>query len=145
MKTGPRQSSFIAGLPLLLAACAGLAADKPAQAPVPAVLEAMQDEIGRSMAALSKSDPPAYFISYTIADRQFSEVSGSNGALLSTSENRARWLEVQSHVGSYQLDNTHKLGDRPPSWTSPGSTSTIDDDISVLRREIWRRWRQIRV
>jgi predicted Zn-dependent protease len=90
------------------------------------------------MAALSKSDPPVYFISYTIADRQFSEVSGSNGALLSSSDNHARWLEVQSRVGTYQLDDTHKLGDRPPSWTSPGSTSTIDDDVPVLRREIWR-------
>src|SRR4029077_12241425 len=138
MKTRPRHRSVIAGLPLLLGACAGLAADKPAQAPPPAVLEAMQGEMGRSMTALSKSDPPVYFISYTIADRQFSEVSGSNGALLSSSENRARWLEVQSHVGGYQLDNTHKLGDRPPSWTSPGSTSTIDDDVPVLRREIWR-------
>jgi TldD protein len=138
MKTGPRPRSFFAGLPILLAACAGLAADRPVQAPMPAVLEAMQDEIGRSMAALSKSDPPVYFISYTIAERQFFEVSGSNGALLSSSDNRARWLEVQSRVGSYQLDDTHKLGDRPPSWTSPGSTSTIDDDVPVLRREIWR-------
>ena len=70
---------------------------------------------------MSKADPPAYFISYTVADREYSEVSGSNGALLSSTDNRARWLEVQTRVGSYQLDNTHKLGDRPPSWTSPGT------------------------
>ena len=29
-------------------------------------------------------------------DRQLAEVSGSNGALLSSAEDRARWLEVQS-------------------------------------------------
>ncbi|MGH7837890.1 MAG: peptidase U62, partial [Candidatus Binataceae bacterium] len=98
----------------------------------------MQDEMTRSMTALSPSDPPAYFISYTVADRQYTEVSGSNGALLSSTETRGRWLEVQTRVGSYQLDNTHKVGDRPPSWTSPGTNATVDDDIPVLRREIWR-------
>ena len=98
----------------------------------------MQAELDRSMQALSQGDPAAYFISYTVADRQYVEVSGSNGALLSSAEDRGRWLEVQTRVGSYQLDNTHPLGDHPPSWTSPGATATLDDDIPVLRREIWR-------
>jgi TldD protein len=106
--------------------------------PAPPVLTAMQDELDRSMAALSKTDPPAYFISYTVSDRQYAEVSGSNGALLSSSIDRARWLEVQSRVGTAQLDDTHKLPDRQPSWTSPGTSVIVDDDIPVLRREIWR-------
>ena len=98
----------------------------------------MQDELSRSMEAMSRRRSPAYFISYTVSDRQYADVSGSNGALLSSTEDRARWLEVQTRVGTYQLDDTHKLGDRPPSWTSPGTTVPIDDDIPVLRREIWR-------
>jgi predicted Zn-dependent protease len=98
----------------------------------------MQEELDRSMAGISKAEPADYFISYTVADRQYAEVSGSNGALLSSGENRARWLEVQTRVGTYQLDDTHKLGDRPPSWTSPGTTVALDSDIPVLRREIWR-------
>jgi predicted Zn-dependent protease len=98
----------------------------------------MQEELDRSFATLSKADPPVYFISYTVADRQDSEVSGSNGALLSSTEDRARWLEVQTRTGSYQLDDTHSLGDRPPSATSPGTTASLDDFIPVLRNEIWR-------
>ena len=98
----------------------------------------MQAELDRSIGTLSKADPPAYFISYTVSERHYAEVSGSNGALLSSSDDRARWLEVQSRVGTYQLDDTHKLGDRPPSWTSPGTTAALDDDIAILRREIWR-------
>ena len=90
------------------------------------------------MAALSTADPAAYFISYIVSDRQYVTVSGSNGALLSSDEDRGRWLEVQSRVGTYQLDDTHKLGDRAPSWTSPGTTVALDDDIPALRREIWR-------
>jgi TldD protein len=138
MKTTHRPRVLFTGITILAAAFATLAAAKPTQAPTPAVLTAMQDELDRSMAAMSKGDPPDYFISYTVADRQYSEVSGSNGALLTSGETRARWLEVQTRVGTYQLDDTHKLADRQPSWTSPGGSVTVDDDIPVLRREIWR-------
>ena len=146
MKLKQRTSSFIVVAFILAGACASLAATHPAgnpasaapAAPVPAVLTAMQDELGRSMDAMSKADPAVYFISYTVADRQEAYVSGSNGALMTSTDNRARWLEVQTRVGSYQLDNTHKVGDRPPSWTSPGTSAAVDDDIPVLRREIWR-------
>jgi TldD protein len=138
MNRQPRYKSVATGLALLAAAWTCLAANRPPEPATPAVLTAMQDELDRSMAVLSKADPAAYFISYTVADRQYIQVSGSNGALLSSTQNRARWLEVQTRVGSYQLDNTHKLPDRPPSWTSPGNTVALDDDIPVLRREIWR-------
>jgi TldD protein len=138
MKRTHRKISFAAGLLTLVSACTALAGDRSAPAQAPAVLAAMQEEVDRSMAGLSKADPPVYFISYTVADREFSTVSGSNGALLSSTDDHARWLEVQTRVGSYQLDNTHRLGDRPASWTSPGTTVALDDDVSVLRREIWR-------
>jgi TldD protein len=138
MKTTHRPRVLVTGITILAAAFATLAAAKPTQAPMPAVLTAMQDELDRSMAAMSKGDPADYFISYTVADRQYSEVSGSNGALLTSGETRARWLEVQTRVGTYQLDDTHKLADRQPSWTSPGTSATVDDAIPVLRREIWR-------
>jgi len=138
MKRDLRLRAFLTGLALLAGAWVCVAADRPADAPTPAVLTAMQGELSRSMEAMSATDPPAYFISYTVSDRQYTNVSGSNGALLSSTADRARWLEVQSRVGTYQLDDTHKLGDRPPSWTSPGTNVPIDDDIPVLRREIWR-------
>lgn len=133
-----RNLTFLAGIVLFAAASAPLAADHlPQQSVTPDILTAMGQELDRSMAAYSQADPPAYFISYTISDRQYAYVSGSNGALLSSTDDRARWLEVQSRVGTVELDDTHKLGDRPPSWTSPGSATVLDDDIPVLRREIW--------
>ena len=138
MKPTHRARVFVTGITVLLSACASLAAAGTAEAPTPAVLTAMQDELDRSMAAMSKGDPPAYFISYTVADRDYVEVSGSNGALLTSTDTSARWLEVQTRVGDYKLDDTHKLPERQPSWTSPGTTVTLDQDIPVLRREIWR-------
>ena len=71
-----------------------LAMPPDAQAKRSPLLAALQAELERSMKALSAQDPPAYYIGYTITDTQRAEVSGSNGALLSSSEARNRWLEV---------------------------------------------------
>ncbi|MFZ0211210.1 MAG: metallopeptidase TldD-related protein [Candidatus Acidiferrales bacterium] len=109
--------------------------DSPADS---AILQAMQQELQRTLAVYGKADPPAYFVSYTITDQDTDTVSGSNGALLTSDETRDRWLEVQTRVGSYDLDNTHKIEGREPAWTSPGTQATVDDDVPVLRREIWR-------
>jgi len=99
----------------------------------------MQDELTRSMSPLSQADPPVYFMSYTVTDRQAAEVSGSNGALLSSQEVRQRYLEVQTRVGSYQLDNTHHVGDDRASDRTNVSQLPLDNDIAVLRRIIWRQ------
>ena len=101
------------------------------------VLAAMQTELERSVKALGALDPPAYYIGYTITDTQRAEVSGSNGALLSSRENRNRWLEVAVRTGSYDLDNTHKVGTRQEQRGGPGEPAPIDNDTEVLRRAIW--------
>ena len=62
---------------------------------------------------------------------------GSNGALLSSEESRSRWLETQVRVGSYDLDNTHKVGNTQPDESSYGASVPIDDAPDVLRRAIW--------
>jgi TldD protein len=140
IKRHMRDKTFALAAALFAAAWVCPAADRAAAqaTPPPPVLTAMQDELTRSMESYSAADPSAYFLSYTVSDRELANVSGSNGALLSSTEDRARWLEVQTRVGDYKLDDTHKLGDRPPSWTSPGTNVPLDDDIPVLRREIWR-------
>src|SRR6202162_1092194 len=101
------------------------------------LLAVMQGELDRSFKTLNTQDPPAYFIGYTITDTQRADVSGSNGALLSSSENRNRWLEVSVRAGSYDLDNTHKIGERQAQNGGPGTPVPIDDDQEVLRRAIW--------
>src|ERR1700719_2508225 len=93
-----KYSGVLSGAILLVAAFACTAANPPQQASSPAVVAAMQAELDRSIGTMSKADRPAYFISYTVSDRQYVTVSGSNGALLSSSEDRGRWLEVQSRV-----------------------------------------------
>lgn len=139
IKSRLTNQSFLAVVVLMLAASTPIAADRLSQtAPTPEILTAMQQELERSFDAMSKADPPCYYISYAVSDRDYATVSGSNGALLNSDESRARWLQVQTRVGSPQLDDTHPLGDRQPSWTSPGTVVVLDNDIPVLRREIWR-------
>ena len=101
------------------------------------LLAAMQAELDRSMKTFGAQDPPAYYLGYTITDTQRVNVSGSNGALLNSDENRNRWLEVSVRTGSYQLDNTHKVGERQSQSGGPGTPAPIDDDAEVLRRAIW--------
>ena len=101
------------------------------------LLAVMQQELDRSFKTLDAQDPPAYYIGYTITDTQRAEVSGSNGALLSSGENRNRWLEVAVRTGSYDLDNTHKIGERQSQNGGPGTSVPIDNDQEVLRRDIW--------
>lgn len=98
----------------------------------------MSAELDRSMPVLTKADPPAYFINYTITESQRTNVSGSNGALLDSSEARNRWLEAQIRVGNYDVDNTHKVGGTQPAYQpSPGTNVPLEDDPAVIRRAIW--------
>jgi predicted Zn-dependent protease len=101
------------------------------------LLAALQAELDRSMKTLSTLDPPAYYMGYTVTDTQRVDVSGSNGALLNSSEGRNRWLEVSVRVNNYDLDNTHKVGERQMPSGGPGTAVPIDDDAEVLRRAVW--------
>jgi TldD protein len=114
-------------------------AQQAPQAPPSPLLGIMQHELDREMAVLSKADPPAYFMSYTLTDIDHVEVTGSNDALLSSTESHDRWLEPQVRVGSYQLDDTHRVGDDPV--VPPGNYGTfvtIENDPVVLSRAMWR-------
>src|SRR6202043_993821 len=101
------------------------------------VLAALQAEMERSFKALKAQDPPAYFLGYTVTDTERADVSGSNGALLNSTESRNRWLEVSVRTGSYTLDNSHKVGERQQANGGPGTSVPLDDDAEVLRRAIW--------
>ncbi len=127
-----------------LAVFLAMAAATPAQAAPPDVaakksplLAALQTELARSMKAFQAQDPPAYYIGYTVTDTQRAEVSGSNGALLNSNETRNRWLEVSVRTGSYDLDDTHKVGERQQTSAGPGTSVPLDDDPEILRRAVW--------
>ena len=108
-----------------------------AQAKKSPLLAALQAELDRSMKTLKAQDPPAYYLGYTITDTQRADVSGSNGALLNSAETRNRWLEVSVRTGSYETDDTHKVGERTQTAAGPGVSVPLDDDPAVIRRAVW--------
>jgi TldD protein len=117
---------------------AGVAGSQEQKAAPSPLLATMSAELQRSMPVLSSADPPAYFISYTLTDSVRANVSGSNGALLDSSENHVRYLETQVRVGSYALDNTHRIGGMQPAFEpSPGTEVPVENDPGVLRRALW--------
>ena len=130
--------SSVLGLLVGMASAAPLPPDAQQQAKRSPLLAAMQAELERSFKTLNEQDPKAYYIGYTVTDTQRAEVSGSNGALLNSNENRNRWLEVAVRTGDYNLDNTHKVGDRQQGQNGgPGLPAPIDNDTEVLRRALW--------
>jgi len=108
-----------------------------AQAKRSPLLAALQAELDRSMKTYGAQDPQAYYIGYTLTDTQRVDVSGSNGALLNSNEDHRRWLEVAVRTGSYQLDDTHKVGERQAETDNPVLAVPVDDDPELLRRAAW--------
>jgi TldD protein len=131
-----RTLAFSAGV-MIMTGYAANAAPPDAAVKRSPLLAAMQAELDRSIKTFGNQTPPAYFMGYTITDSQRVNVSGSNGALLSSSEDRNRWLEVSVRTGSYSLDDSHKVGDKEMPNGGPGSPVPVDDDASVIRRAIW--------
>ena len=63
------------------------------------------------MEHLKKQPNPPYFLSYEVIETESMNISGSFGALVSSTPlNRRRQLGIDLRVGSYQLDNTHPIG-----------------------------------
>jgi TldD protein len=128
--------TLLAGLALIARPRVLAAETDNAAKPSPA-FAAMKAELDRSTKILGSQDPPAYYIGYTLTDSQRATISGSNGALLQSDENRNRWLEVTVRTGSYQLDDTHKIDGKQAPNGGPGTSAPLDDAPEVLRRAIW--------
>jgi len=121
----------------LVAVTVAEAAPPDVEAKKSPLLAALQAELDRSMKVFQAQDPPAYYMGYTVTDIQRAEVSGSNGALLNSNETRNRWLEVSVRTGSYDLDDTHKVGGGQQTNAGTVTSVPLDDDPQVLRRAVW--------
>jgi predicted Zn-dependent protease len=115
------------------------AAAAATQATASPTIATLQQELDREMGTLTKADPPAYFMSYTVTESNRAAVSGSNGALLSSNQSQSRWLEAQVRVGSYDLDNTRRVAGGGGGQGGYGEPIPVEDDAGVLRRAMWRQ------
>ena len=97
----------------------------------------MSQELNRNFSALKeKADPPPYFLSYEVTEQEFHTVTGTLGTVDSTNSGKNRALDVSIRVGSYKLDNYHRVrGDRG-QFTS-GALISFEDNVNSIKRRLW--------
>jgi hypothetical protein len=95
----------------------------------------MQQELLRATASLAKSDPPPYFLSYSVYDDESAMMVASYGGLLRSLGGRRRSADVIMRVGAPALDNTHN--ENRGSGLTSGSLP-LGDDRDAIARELWR-------
>jgi TldD protein len=107
-------------------------------------LEAMRDEMARSKARLELQIPPSnepvrpYFIEYRLLDMDIREISAEFGALVSSTHNRTRIMNVEARVGDYKLDSSNFISDEGfRGFIGPQGTVGIDRDYNSLRQDLW--------
>jgi len=109
--------------------------------PASPVLDAMQQELGRSMERLSMDEnPKPYFISYQIKDRQTVSMVARQGAIYQDALDRSRLLNVDVRVGDYALDNSGDAEGRSfeelTLYQAP-SSAPLDTHGAALRHVLW--------
>ena len=98
------------------------------------VLRAMQGELSRAAAALAKTEPAPYFLSYTVYDQNVVVLVGAYGSLLTNAALQRRQADVTMRVGTPALDNTH--GQSRASGVTSG-TLPQGDNADALARVLW--------
>jgi len=104
------------------------------------LLVALEKELARSFAGLEKAGAePLYFLAYRATDTDQLGIGASYGAVTSSSRSRRRTLDVEARVGSYELDNTHKLRDTW-DWSRlvRSTTLPLEDDEASIRVHAWK-------
>jgi len=104
------------------------------------VLQAMQEELSRSLRGLKTQPAPPYFLSYEITEIHSASVSGVFGAVTSSNENRRRQLDIDLRVGDHELDSSRPIrgggfsgfGDRFSMIEIP-----IEDSPEAIRGVLW--------
>jgi predicted Zn-dependent protease len=114
-----------------LAACA-------AQGQQPSnLLRILDEELERNFSVLKqKTDPPPYFISYTVVEEEADVISASLGAITGQNSRHVRLLDVTVRVGSPQLDNYHRTGNDRPQFSSAAQIP-IQGGENAIRRAAW--------
>ena len=103
------------------------------------LLQAMREEMSRSIDLLKRQPVPPYFLSYEITETHLIRVGASFGALSYNNERRNRMLDIDLRVGDYALDNTHPVRGSLTNWSDRFSRINIpiEDDVDAVRSVLW--------
>ena len=131
-------SLFFAGL-----SC-GAASLAQAQQDNDHTLQAMRDEMARGKTRLELkipgTDQPVrpYYLEYRLLDLDVRQVVAQFGAILSSTQSRNRFMDVEARVGSYKLDSSNFVSDDGfRGFIGPTGSVGIDRDYDSLRQDLW--------
>src|SRR5712671_7794985 len=134
----------MAGVILLLVAMGSRAAAAQAPQDNDHTLKAMRDEMERAKTRLELKipniDQPVrpYYIEYRLLDFEVREVVAEYGTLLSSTQTRNRFMNVEARVGSYKLDSSNFVSDEGfRGFIGPNGEVGIDRDYDSLRQDLW--------
>ena len=107
-------------------------------------MQAMRDEMARSKGRLELQIPPSgkpvrpYYIEYRLLDMDVREIVAEFGALVTTTHNRQRLMNVAARVGDYKLDSSNFISEEGfRGFIGPSGTVGIDRDYDSLRQDLW--------
>ena len=124
--------------PTLLVA-ASILAGHPVRGATP-VLDAMKEELQRSVETFSKQPTPLYYLSYEVTGNRRYWVRASFGNVIGSSEAENAVADVDLRVGSPELDNTHSIrGDSFANFPRYAYQQAPLGDPEALRSILWRR------
>ena len=109
--------------------------------PTSTVLEAMRQELARSMDNFRKQSLQPYFLSYQITETHSISVQGAYGTITSSNDSRSRQLSIDLRVGDPTFDNTHPMRGGMPFFDFGDRFSMaevpLDNDPNAIRRILW--------
>jgi len=133
---------ILAGLILGIFASAAVSSQAPTDNDH--TMQAMRDEMARSKGRLELQIPPSgkpvrpYYIEYRLLDMDVREIVAEFGALVTTTHNRQRLMNVAARVGDYKLDSSNFISEEGfRGFIGPSGTVGIDRDYDSLRQDLW--------
>ena len=138
-----RWFAFYAGIALAFLPLRTGAADRPAAGS--RINDWLAEELAYSMQHLAMPDgTKPYYLAYTVQERRIFSIEATLGALAGDRDYHQRLLDVDTRVGDYKLDNTHKLrggdaGFDPTDYFYGGAVEIgLDDDEDAIKQALWR-------
>ncbi|HEX8800910.1 MAG TPA: hypothetical protein VF772_19975, partial [Terriglobales bacterium] len=129
---------------LFLAFLASTAASSQAPTENDQTMRAMRDEMARSKSRLELQIPPSgkpvrpYYVEYRLLDMDVREIVAQFGALVTSTHNRQRLMNVAARVGDYKRDSSNFISEEGfRGFIGPSGTVGIDRDYDSLRQDLW--------
>lgn len=103
------------------------------------LLNAMKNEMRRTMDGLANQSTPPYFLSYAVTETKTIRMNATFGNVKSSEHTVSRILDIDIRVGNHELDNTHTI--RGSRFEFGGGGRGIElpmtNDEKALRSVMW--------